>query len=128
MPGSITAGTITIDTLSDGTNSTSATNPILGSAKAWVSMTATGGTPTINGSYNVSSVSYAATGRFTINFTNAMPNANYVYWGQCGQNGVISQVDGTTTTTSYTWGTYTTTNTGYNPSAGARLYTAVIGN
>ena len=120
--------TLVAQTISNGTVSTSSANVIRGSAKAWVSMTATGGTPTINGSYNVSSVSYGATGRFTVNFTNAMPDANYVIWGQCGQNGVISQVDGGTTTTSYTWGTYTTGNAQYNPAVGVRLFTAAIGN
>jgi hypothetical protein len=69
------AGTLTISTLSDGTNSTSATNCIQGSAKAWVSVNGTG--PAINASYNVSSVTRPSTGLYTINFTNALPNANY---------------------------------------------------
>ena len=63
------AGTLTISTLSDGTNSTSSTNCIQGSAKAWVQWTASG---TIVGSYNVSSITYAATGRNTINFTTSL--------------------------------------------------------
>ena len=70
------AGTLTISTLSDGTNSTSSTNCIQGSAKAWVNFNGTG-TPTIKSSYNVSSVTDNGTGSFTINFTNALPNANY---------------------------------------------------
>jgi hypothetical protein len=70
------AGTLTISTLSDGTNSTSATNCIQGSAKAWVNFDGTGGA-TIRGSYNVSSVTYNGTGDYTINFTNALSNANY---------------------------------------------------
>jgi hypothetical protein len=74
------AGTLTISTLSDGTNSTSATNPIFGSAKAWISFNG-GSTPTVNGSYNVSSITSSATGLFAINFTNAMPNANYAIAG-----------------------------------------------
>jgi hypothetical protein len=69
------AGTITISTLSDGTNSTSATNPILGSAKAWVNYNAVA--QTITGSYNVSSVTYNSTGDFTINFTTVMTAATY---------------------------------------------------
>ena len=69
------AGTLTLTTLSDGTNSTSATNCIQGSAKAWVNFA--GATGTINGSYNVSSVTRNATGYYTVTFTSALPNANY---------------------------------------------------
>jgi hypothetical protein len=69
------AGTITISTLSDGTNSTSATNPILGSARAWVNFA--GLTAAINASYNVSSVTKDSTGTFTVAFTNAFSDANY---------------------------------------------------
>jgi hypothetical protein len=73
-------GTITISTLSDGTNSTSATNPILGSAKAWVNFNGTN-TVAIRGSYNVSSVTDNGTGDYTVNFTNALPNVNYSFTG-----------------------------------------------
>lgn len=75
MPGSLT-----ISTLSDGTNSTSATNPILGSAKAWVNFNGTGAVA-IRSSYNVSSITDNGTGNYTVNFTNAMPNANYAVTG-----------------------------------------------
>jgi len=73
------AGTLTISTLSDGTNSTSATNCIQGSAKAWVSYNCS--TQTINSSYNVSSVTYNATSDFTVNFTNAFVDTNYCVTG-----------------------------------------------
>jgi hypothetical protein len=69
------AGTLTISTLSDGTNSTSATNPILGSAKAWVNFDGTG-TPAIRAFYNVSSITDNGTGDYTVNFTNPLPDAN----------------------------------------------------
>lgn len=69
-------GTITISTLSDGTNSTSATNPILGSARAWVSFY--GLSPlSIYSSYNVSSVTRNGTGDYTINFANSLGDGNY---------------------------------------------------
>ena len=71
------AGTLTLSTLSDGTNSTSATNAIQGSARAWVNFNGTG-TVAIRGSYNVSSITDNGTGDYTVNFTNAMPNANFV--------------------------------------------------
>jgi hypothetical protein len=78
------AGTLTISTLSDGTNSTSSTNCIQGSAKAWVNYNASA--QTIRASYNVSSVTYNGTGDFTVNFTNALADANYCV------NGIASTV------------------------------------
>ena len=70
------AGTLTISTLSDGTNRTSATNCIQGSAKAWVNFNGVSGA-SIRASYNVSSVTYNSTGKYTVNFTNALADANY---------------------------------------------------
>lgn len=69
------AGTLTISTLSDGTNSTSATNVVQGSAKAWVNYNAI--TSTVKGSYNVSSVTNGGSGQLTVNFTNAFADTNY---------------------------------------------------
>lgn len=69
------AGTLVITTLSDGTNSTSATNPIRGSARAWVNFNGTG-TVAIRDSYNVSSITDNGTGDYTVNLTNALPDAN----------------------------------------------------
>ena len=63
---------------SNGTTWTSAAAPATSTssfvAKAWVSFTSDG---TIQSSYNVTSVSKTATGRYTINFTTAMANTNY---------------------------------------------------
>ena len=70
------AGTLTISTLSDGTNSTSATNCIQGSAKAWAKFVANGSITGLT-SYNVSSVTYNGAGDYTINFTNSLTDANY---------------------------------------------------
>jgi hypothetical protein len=69
------AGTLTISTLSDGTNSTSATNCVRGSARAWCNYN--GVTGTIRSSYNVASVTKNATGNYTFNFSSALPDANY---------------------------------------------------
>lgn len=71
------AGTITCGTLSDGTNSTSSTNCIQGSAKAWVNFDGTVATPTIRASFNVGSITKLGTGYYTVNFTTSMPSANY---------------------------------------------------
>jgi len=74
----ITTGTVTTltsTTISDGTNSTSMTNAVSGSAKAWVNYN--GSSKTVLASYNVSSVTYNSTGNYTLNFTNAVADANY---------------------------------------------------
>ena len=44
--------------------------------RAWVNYKGTA-TRAINASFNVSSVTYNSTGDYTVNFTNAMPDANY---------------------------------------------------
>lgn len=85
LDGTRIYGTATVDTnltiggnLVDGLgNSTTATNAIKGSAKAWVNFDGTPGTPTIRSGYNVSSVTKSATGVYTVNYTTAMPNTNY---------------------------------------------------
>lgn len=69
------AGTLTISTLSDGTNSTSSTNCIQGSAKAWVNFNGTNGT--VRAAYNVSSVTRTSAGLYTANFTSAFADTNY---------------------------------------------------
>lgn len=50
--------------------------------RAWVNFNGTG-TVTINASGNVSSITDNGTGDYTVNFTVAMPDANYAYTGTC---------------------------------------------
>lgn len=76
-------GTLTITTLSDGTNSTSSTNCIQGSAKAWVNFNGTTSPGTIRAQYNVSSVTKSAAGSYTVNFTSALASANYSVVASC---------------------------------------------
>ena len=59
-----------------GTKSVSTDTIVDGVAKAWVNFNGTG-TVAIRGSFNVSSITDVGTGDYTINFTTAMPNANY---------------------------------------------------
>jgi hypothetical protein len=80
MAGTLITSTIQGTTLTDGTNSTSTTNCIQGSAKAWVNFNGTG-TVAIRASYNVSSITDNGTGDYTVNFTNALPDANYSITG-----------------------------------------------
>jgi hypothetical protein len=65
--------------------------PIFG-VRAWVNFNGTG-TVTINGSGNVSSITDNGTGDYTINFTTALPSANYSAFGilrsDGGSNGNI---------------------------------------
>jgi hypothetical protein len=70
--------TLVAQTISNGTVSTSSANVIQGSAKAWVNFNGTG-TPAIRASYNVSSITDNGTLSYRINFTNALPDANYCY-------------------------------------------------
>lgn len=67
--------TLVAQTISNGTVSTSSANVIQGSAKAWVSWNGANGT--IRGAYNISSVTRNSTGQYTVNFTNALADANY---------------------------------------------------
>lgn len=120
------AGTLTISTLSDGTNSTSATNCIQGSAKAWVNWDGnTGSGNTIRSSYNVSSVTRNGTGEYTISFTNAFADTNYtpvatasfIYgsgWSIMGINSLAPSTESAPTTTSMRLFTSLNTSTG-NP-------------
>lgn len=64
-----------LQTASGGSNSTPEEIQ-QGRAKAWVNFNGKG-TIEINDDYNVSSITDNGTGRYTVNFTNAMSNANY---------------------------------------------------
>ena len=54
---------------------------VRGLATAWVNFDGTATPPTIRDSYNVSNVTRTATGKFVVDFTVAMDNANYVVVG-----------------------------------------------
>jgi hypothetical protein len=95
MAGTLITSTIQGTTLTDGTNSTSTTNCIQGSAKAWVNFNGSGGA--IRNSFNVSSITVITTGQYTVNFTTAMPNTNYV--PLCGAEWAGGQNIGTDTLT-----------------------------
>jgi hypothetical protein len=69
------AGQLTIDTLKASSGVLATQNGMTGIAKAWVNFA--GSTGTINSSFNVSSITRASAGVYAINFTTAMPNANY---------------------------------------------------
>jgi hypothetical protein len=74
--------TAKFDTLStlDGSQSVPVNTVAQGSAKAWVNFNGTG-TVAIRASFNVTSITDNGTGSYTINFTTALPDANYVVSG-----------------------------------------------
>ncbi len=91
---SVTLENVSSDTIADltVTNSTELSGPVTVNddisspqvCKAWVNFDGTtnvGGFCTIRDSYNVASVTDNGTGSYTINFTNAMSNANYTVTG-----------------------------------------------
>ena len=82
-----TASGLTVGAATNATNATNASNATSGSAlasgtaKAWVSFNSSG---TILKAYNVASIGIRGTGQWTINFANALPDANYVMAGCAG--------------------------------------------
>ena len=77
----MTYGTALVDTIQSSTTGTptqfqdGSGNQIGTLCRAWVNFTGSNGTR--NASFNVSSVTYNGTGSYTVNFTNALSDANY---------------------------------------------------
>ena len=67
--------TLRVNTLQDATGSNQPA--MVGAAKAWVNFNGTG-TVAIREQFNVSSITDNGTGNYTVNFTTAMTDANYV--------------------------------------------------
>jgi hypothetical protein len=73
--------TIKATTLSTQSNATVPIDTVVnGTAKAWVNFNGTG-TVAIRASFNVSSITDNGVANFTMNFTTAMPDANYAAVG-----------------------------------------------
>ena len=76
------AGTLVANTINTDTGLFSTNNAYLGIAKAWITFNGTAGT--VTNAFNVGSITKNSTGNYTLNFTTAMPNANYaVTFGVC---------------------------------------------
>lgn len=80
--------------------------------RAWVNFNGTG-TVAIRDSFNVSSITDNGTGDYTINFTNALPTANYSVGSILQQAGIVS-VSNTASPTTSTFRTQVTDTAG-NP-------------
>ena len=77
------AGQLTIDTLRASSGVLATQNGMTGIAKAWANFQGGGSSTTagtINGSFNVSSITVNGTGDYTLNFTTAL-TANYAWSG-----------------------------------------------
>ena len=61
--------------------------------RAWISFDASSGTPTIQASGNISSITDNGTGQFKFNFTSSFPDANYAVVGMT-QDGTSGLTDG----------------------------------
>jgi hypothetical protein len=88
--------------------------------RAWVNFDGTtnvGGFCTIRASFNVTSVADGGTGIYTVNFTNALPDANYAITGTAlgGSNGCISYITPSFTTTSCIFAAVSNANVVYDP-------------
>ena len=87
-----------------------------GAAKAWVNFNGTG-TVAIRAALNVASITDNGTGDYTVNFTTAMPDANYIF---------VAPTVGTASS-SYNWGVNDNgTNTLYEKTATA--HRVIVGN
>lgn len=112
------AGTVVADTLQADSTSTlvlkngvantpptvqdSAGTQIGTFCRAWVNINGTG-TVAIRASFNVTSITDNGTGDYTVNFTNALPDANYSFVGtsshSIGTTTLVVESDTTTPTT-----------------------------
>lgn len=113
--GNATLATAKITTLADsaGSNTSTPAEIASGRAKAWVNFNGTS-TVAIRASYNVSSITDGGTGRYTVNFTTALSDANYSFQMHCidvtGANRTIIAGGNTTgtapTASALTFGTF----------------------
>ena len=74
--------TLNVSNITNRTDTVSTETVTKGTAKAWVNFDGTG-TVAIRDSFNVSSITDNGTGLYTVNFTNALSNADYSWTGGC---------------------------------------------
>jgi hypothetical protein len=86
------AGRLTISTLNNDTGVLATQNGMTGIAKAWVTWDgSTSPNNTIKSSFNVSSITFVGSSVWTVNFTTAMPSANYTMATAVGYTTTISR-------------------------------------
>ena len=89
LTGTSTAGSILVT----GEGNSTTTNLQQGLAKSWQSITASGGTPSFNDSFNTSSITDSDVGRHTLNFSNSFSSVNYAVTGSCQTTGTTQTND-----------------------------------
>jgi hypothetical protein len=92
--------------------------------RAWVNFNGTG-TVAIRGSGNVSSITDVGTGSYGINFTSAMPDANYVITGLCSDASVNGAMVNTSSLSTSAANIQTRAPAGYTPSDQALITIAI---
>ena len=76
LTGGTLSGPVTVPTLNAPSGVLATQNGMTGIAKAWVNFVGSS-SPTINQSFNVSSVTYVSAGIWQVNFTTAFANTSY---------------------------------------------------
>jgi hypothetical protein len=109
------AGQLTVDTLKASSGVLATQNGMTGIAKAWVQFTSSG---TINGSFNVSSITVNSTGYYTVNLTTTMTNINYAAIATCSSNGSNGNIVATTFTNGATSAVVAPTTSAYAVATG----------
>jgi hypothetical protein len=101
-----TIKTTTLSTL-DGTATVPVNTVVNGSAKAWVNFNGTG-TVAIRASFNVTSITDNGTGDYTVNFTTALADVNYSYFGTGRRNSATQRPVGLSQANTATYDSATT--------------------
>jgi hypothetical protein len=127
MAGTLTATTIQNDTSSPPTfrNNTVEIGTL---CRAWVNFNGTG-TVAIRASFNVSSITDNGTGDYTVNFTTAMPDANYAALATTGRaqggSAIIAFGPETSVPTTTAW-RFSTISSGISGTDAATAYVAIF--
>lgn len=87
--------TINAQNYGDGTSSVPASAVLEGTEKSWANYVQSG--PTVEESYNVSSISDDATGSFTVNLTNAFAAATFSPSDGSSSSDIVFQIGSKTT-------------------------------
>jgi len=80
----LTNKTLTTPNIDSATITTVSGTAPLAMARAWVQFTVSGTTPTVNASFNVSSITRTGTGIYTVTLTTALSSTSYCVVGSCG--------------------------------------------
>ena len=96
------ASELRVNTLKDasGNNSVATSTVAQGSAKAWATVNASSGTPTLLDNHNVTSISDEGQGVYDVNFTNSFINTSYATTCAAGQGGNKNAIYDNTATSS----------------------------